>query len=58
MIVVRAKCIHSDYNPKLIGITGYIEEGKSKENIMFYPDNEYPVYRVCLRQTDIEILED
>ena len=30
----------------------------NKENVMFYPDNEYPVYRVCLRQTDIEILED
>lgn len=58
MIIVRAKCIHNEYNPKLVGITGFITESKSKENVMFYPDNEYPVYRVCLRRTEIEIMED
>lgn len=32
MVIVRAKCIHNDF----VGITGYFEEGKVKENVMFY----------------------
>ena len=58
MIIVRAKCIHNDFNPALVGTIGYAESTKVEENVMFYPDNEFPVYRVCLRRTDIEEVED
>jgi len=58
MIVVRVKCIHNDFNPALVGTVGYAETTKVEENVMFYPDDEFPVYRVCLRRTDIEEVED
>ena len=58
MIIVRVKCIHNDFNSSLIGIVGYAETAKVEENVMFYPDDEFPVYRVCLRRANVEEMED
>lgn len=55
---MRVKCIHNDFYPNLIGKTGYIEEDKLKENVIFYPDNKDPFYRVWVRKTDIEEMEN
>lgn len=58
MIIVRVKCIHNDFYPELVGTVGYAEPTKVEENVMFYPDNKFPFYQVCLCRTDIEEVED
>ena len=43
----------SQNNARFAGINGFCTEVNSYGNVMFYPENMEPVYRVCLAKEDI-----
>ena len=51
-----SKCIKSDWLKDIIGCYGYSTEPNKVGNVMFYPENSFPCYRICLPKEYIEIL--
>ena len=56
---MRNAMINLNYKNKegLARIFGKATEVNEYGNVMFYPDNNNPVYRICLRQNDITYIE-
>ena len=48
----KAKVISGKYK----GVSGECTDINSYGNVMFYPDNNSPVYRVCLCASEIEFI--
>ena len=56
----KYRCLTA-WDPQMKNVIGRVEERvlkrKIDENIMFYPDNQKPVYRIVLPKTAVERCE-
>lgn len=50
----NAKIIIGQY----AGICGKATEPNAYGNVMFYPDNQTPVYRICKKMEEVEYVDD
>lgn len=51
----RGKVIKSEYYPSLIGVVGNVDDSLPNKdgNVMFYPDDEKPFYRIVINSKNI-----
>lgn len=50
------KAIVINETSSYFGVKGQATDENAVGNVMFYPKDSYPVYRVCLKRSDIDFI--
>lgn len=55
----RGKIVKSEYYPSLVGVVGNVDDSLPNKdgNVMFYPDDEKPFYRIVVNSKNIVYID-